>query len=106
MKDAIQKFSYKGACMTFKMEVGMAEKHVVEFKFNQLAGSLLIQVDNKPVVQSKRVFNEPICEVYDFTVGGRVEKSQVRIEKQRKQLFGCRSRVYVDNRLARVFDGM
>lgn len=92
--------------MKFKVEVGELERHTVEFNFNQLSGSLLIQVDNKPVIQFKRVFNEPVSEVFDFVVGGGVEKSRVRIEKQRKQLLGHRSSVYVDNRLTRVFEGM
>jgi hypothetical protein len=34
-----------------------------------------------------------------------MEKTEVRIEKVRKQLFGHRNNVYVDKRLTRVFDG-
>jgi hypothetical protein len=30
----------------------------------------------------------------------------VRIEKERKQLLGCRNRLYVNNRLVKVFNGM
>jgi hypothetical protein len=66
---------------------------------------LLIQVDQKPVYSSKRIFNEPIEEVYHFVVG-QEEKSTVRIEKRRKQLFGSRNVVYVNNRLARVVEGV
>ena len=91
--------------MKFTLEVGEIEKHLVEFNHNQLIGSLLIKVDDKPVYQSRRVFNEPIHETYHFMVG-QLERSSVRIEKQRKQLFGHRNSVYVDNRLARVVEGM
>ncbi|HMP83580.1 MAG TPA: hypothetical protein PKA41_12845 [Verrucomicrobiota bacterium] len=91
--------------MKFKVEVGSTEKHVVEFSFNQLAGSLLIEVDKKPVFKSRRIFNEPVEEVFDFVVG-EDERASVRIEKRRKQLFGHRNCVYVNNRLARVFEGV
>jgi hypothetical protein len=90
--------------MKFTFEVGETEKHVIEFNFNQLLGSLLISVDQKPVYQSKRLFNEPVHEVYNFMIGSK-ERAAVRIEKCRKSLFGHRNRVFVDNRLARVVDG-
>lgn len=90
--------------MKFTIEVGETEKHVVEFNFNQLLGSLLILVDQEPVFQSTRIFNEPEREVYKFMVGNK-EKAAVRIEKQRKQLFGHRNRVFVNDRLTRVVTG-
>lgn len=90
--------------MKFILEVGEIEKHVVEFNFNQLLGNLVIRVDSEPVIQSTRVFNEPIHEVFNFVVGQK-EKAAVRIEKRRKPLFGHHSRVFVDNRLAQVVDG-
>jgi Fas apoptotic inhibitory molecule (FAIM1) len=91
--------------MKFKIKVGEVEKHLVEFSFNQLAGSLLIKVDDKPIHRSVRLFNEPLAEVYHFVVG-QEERSDVRIEKMRKQLFGYRNSVYVDGRLANVFVGV
>lgn len=90
--------------MKFSIDIGEKEKHVVEFNFNQLLGSLLITVDQKPVYQSKRLFNEPVHETFKFVIEGR-ERSEVRIEKRRKQLFGHQNRVFVDNRLARVVSG-
>jgi hypothetical protein len=90
--------------MRFTIEVGESEKHVVEFNFNQLLGSLLIMVDNKPVHRSTRIFNEPVSEVYKFVVGEK-EKAAVRIEKHRKQLFGHRNRVFVNDRLTWVVNG-
>lgn len=91
--------------MKFTIEVGETEKHVVEFNFNQLLGSLLISVDQTPVFQSKRIFNEPVHETFSFVIDGR-EKSTVRIEKRRRQLFGHHNRVFVNNRLARVVCGL
>jgi hypothetical protein len=90
--------------MKFNIEVGQVEKHLVEFDHNQLIGSLLIKVDQQTIYQSKRLINEPCEEVYRFVVG-QMEKTEVRIEKVRKQLFGHRNNVYVDKRLTRVFDG-
>lgn len=90
--------------MKFNLTVGELDKHLVEFSFNQLCGSLAIRVDRKPVYQSTRLFNEPIHEVFDFVIEGN-EKCAVRIEKQRKPLFGHRNVVYVDNRLTRVVEG-
>lgn len=87
--------------MKFKIEVGEVEKHVVEFNFSQLIGNLEIRVDNQPVVQTTRLINEPIEEVYDLLVGDQ-EKVAVRIEKRRKPLLGHRRRVWINNRLAQV----
>ncbi len=91
--------------MKFKIEVGDIEKHQVEFTHNQLIGSLMIKVDKKTVVHTTRLINEPVQEIYQFVVG-QMEKSEVRIEKLRKQLFGSRNSVYVGNRLVRVFEGI
>jgi len=90
--------------MRFNLQVGNTDKHLVEFNFNQLLGTLDIRVDNRPVFQSKRIFNEPVREVYHFVIDG-AEKSDVRIEKRRKPLFGHHNTVYVNDRLTRVVDG-
>ena len=90
--------------MNFKIEVGEVEKHCVEFNHNQLLGSLSIKVDAKPVHRVIRLVNEPVREVYRVVVGT-VERSEVRIEKMRKQLLGYRNRVFVGNRLVRVVEG-
>jgi hypothetical protein len=89
--------------MRFSLEVGTVDKHLVEFNFNQLLGTLDIRVDEKSIFQSTRLFNEPVHEVYHFVIDGR-EKSDVRIEKRRKPLFGHRNSVYVNDRLTRVVD--
>lgn len=90
--------------MKFKIVVGEVEKHLVEFNHNQLVGSLQISVDQKPIFHKTRLVNEPVAEVYQFVVG-QMERTEVRIEKLRKQLFGHRNNVYVGKRLARVYDG-
>ena len=70
---------------------------------HQLAGTLVITVDDQPVVKKRRVINEPVEEIYELTVGD-VQKNSVRIEKRRKQLLGHRRRVWINNRLAQVAD--
>ena len=91
--------------MKFSLEIGQVEKHRLDYSFNQLLGTLEIRVDGQPVLSFVRLLNEPVLEVFDFQVG-RLECAAVRIEKQRKQLFGHRNRLYVDDRLTRVYDGM
>jgi hypothetical protein len=90
--------------MKFSFEVGEAEKHRVEFNFNQLCGTLLISVDDKPIHRATRFLNEPVHEVFDFIVGN-TERLPVRIEKKRKPLFGSRNVLYVNHRLTRVIEG-
>jgi hypothetical protein len=90
--------------MKFSFEVGELEKHQVDFNFNQLYGTLLIRVDDKPVYQATRLLNEPVHEVFDFMVGN-AERFPVRIEKRRKPLFGSRNVLYVNHRLTRVVEG-
>jgi hypothetical protein len=90
--------------MKFAIDIGETEKHRLEYNFNQLLGTLLVRVNEKPVKKSIRLMNEPVLEVHVFVVGEQ-EKSTVRIEKHRKPLLGHRNRLYVNNRLLRVFEG-
>jgi hypothetical protein len=89
--------------MKFVIAVGDADKHAVEFNFNQLRGTLVIRVDDRPIYQSTRIFNEPLHEVYRFVIEGR-EKTDVRIEQRRKPLLGHHNTVFVNNRMIGVFD--
>ncbi|HEY6167260.1 MAG TPA: hypothetical protein VI454_04415 [Verrucomicrobiae bacterium] len=91
--------------MKFTIEIGHKEKHQLQYQFNQLLGRLVIKIDNQLVKESVRLFNEPVLEVHVLLIG-ESEKSAVRIEKQRKALFGQRNRLYVNDRLAEVFDGV
>jgi hypothetical protein len=89
----------------FAIQIGDTEKHLLEYHFNQLLGSLVIKVNEKPIKKTVRLINEPIQEVHAFVVGDQ-ERSEVRIEKERKLLLGCTNRLYVNNRLLRVFSGI
>lgn len=89
--------------MKFTIEIGENEKHRIEYNFNQLIGRLVVTVDEQPVKKSVRLLNEPILEVHVFVVG-QYEQQEVRIEQERKQLFGHRNRVFVNNRLVKVLD--
>jgi hypothetical protein len=89
----------------FAIEIGDTEKHRLEYNFNQLLGSLVIKVNEQPIKKAVRLINEPVLEVHAFVLGDQ-EKSAVRIEKERMPLLGCRNRLYVNNRLIRVFSGI
>jgi hypothetical protein len=89
--------------MKFNIAVGEIDKHLVEFSFNQLCGRLAIHVDDRPIYQSTRLFNEPVSEAYRFAIDG-LEKLEVRIEQRRKPLFGHHNSVFVNDRLTKVFD--
>ena len=91
--------------MRFKIELGEVEKHTVEYEFNQLLGRLSIRVDNKLVQQSVRLFSEPVREDFNLTVGDH-EKHTIRIEKQRRNLYGQVNRVFVNNRLTQLHQGV
>jgi hypothetical protein len=95
----------KGLSMKFAIEIGQTEKHRLEYHFNQLLGSLVIKINETPVKQSVRWVNEPVVEVHVFVVG-KHERSEVRIEKERKPLLGHKNRLYVNNRLLKVFEGI
>ena len=89
--------------MKFTIEIGEQEKHRLDYHFNQLLGKLVIKINEQAVKQSVRWVNEPVLEVHAFVVG-RQERSEVRIEKERKPLLGHRNRLYVNNRLLKVFE--
>lgn len=91
--------------MKFTIEIGESEKNRLEYNFNQLTGNLLVKVNERPVKKSRRLINEPVLEILVFEVGEN-EKSTVRIEKERKQLLGSRNRLYVNNRLLKVYEGL
>ena len=91
--------------MKFAIEIGETEKHRLEYHFNQLLGSLLIKINERPVKQSLRLLNEPVLEVHEFVVG-KYEHSEIRIEKERKPLLGHKNRLYVNKRLLKVYEGV
>lgn len=91
--------------MKVTVELGERERNVVEYHFNQLFGTCTILVNRTQVKKQTRWFSEPLRETYEVDVG-REEISRVRIEKERKLLFGQICRVYVNQRLTRVCEGV
>ena len=91
--------------MKFNLEIGEAEKHVVEFNFDQLLGQLVIMVNKREVKRSFRLFNEPLKETHTLQVGSG-EGVIVRIEKERKLLFGQKCRVFLNDRLYKYYEGV
>ena len=91
--------------MRFNLEIGEAEKHVVEFNFDQLLGQLVIKVNKQEIKRSVRLFNEPVKEIHTLRVGDG-EGVIVRIEKERKLLFGQKCRVFLNDRLYKYYEGV
>ena len=91
--------------MKFSIEVGEAEKHIIDFNFNQLLGQLVIKVNRKEVKRNLRLIDEPIRESHIIELGG-VEDLTVRIEKERRQLLGSKCRVFLNDRLYKLFEGV
>ncbi len=91
--------------MKFCLELGELERNVVEYAFNQLLGQLCIRVNSQEVKNEVRLFDEPLTETHTLQIG-KLERLIVRIEKERKLLFGQRCRVFVNNRLYKCFEGV
>jgi hypothetical protein len=91
--------------MKFCLEVGELEHHIIEFDFNQLLGELRIRVNRQEVKRQVRLFNEPLTETHTLQVGA-VERLTVRLEKERKLLFGQKCRVFVNERLYKCYEGV
>jgi hypothetical protein len=91
--------------MKFALEVGELEKHLIEFDFNQLLGELRIRVNKQEVTHNVRLFDEPLAETHTLNVGQR-EDLVVRIEKERKLLFGQKCRVFLNDRLYKYYEGV
>ena len=90
--------------MKFCIEVGEIKKHRIEYDFNQLLGRLIIRLDRKEVMRNIRLFNEPVWETHQVQVK-EAELVAVRIEKERRQLFGQKCRVFLNERLYKFFQG-
>ena len=90
--------------MKFCIEVGEIKKHRIEYDFNQLLGRLIIRLDRKEVMRNIRLFNEPVWETHQVQVK-EAEQLTVRFEKERRQLFGQKYRVFLNERLYKFFQG-
>lgn len=91
--------------MKFTLEVGEAEKHTIDFNFNQLLGQLVIKVNRREVRRNSWLLDEPLRETHLVELGG-VENITVRIEKERRQLVGNRCRVFLNDRLYKFYEGV
>ncbi|WP_372443604.1 hypothetical protein [Nucisporomicrobium flavum] len=88
--------------MQMGFDVGVGERHRVEFSFNKFWGRLSIKVDGVDVVRTVRLASVDRVKRYEFVVGSQ-ERHHVRIEKHRELLFaGFRPQpvyAFVDGRL-------
>jgi hypothetical protein len=91
--------------MKFTIEVGETEKHTIDFNFNQLLGQLVIKVNRQEVKRNLRLIDEPVRETHVIEISG-VEKLNVRIEKERRQLLGSKCRVFLNDRLYKFYEGV
>jgi hypothetical protein len=88
--------------MRFSLEVGEAEKTVVEVSFDPSSGRTTVLDNGHELFHHDCVIASIKSETMRFTVGT-AERWDVRLEKQ-AVLFGTpRWRVFVGGRLARVF---
>jgi hypothetical protein len=91
--------------MKFSLELGHLETHRLEFSFNQLLGRKVIKVNDLEVLRAIRLFSEPIRETHTLEIGEK-EKLQVRIEKERKLLIGQKYKIFLNDRLIRLYEGV
>jgi hypothetical protein len=94
--------------MQFSFNVGVNEKHQVDFSFDQFIGNLEIRVDGQPRLKDFRMFSLSLTKRYEFTVGVS-ERHDVIIEKKRKLfLAGLRPqqyRIFIDGQLVETYEG-
>jgi len=94
--------------MQFSFNVGVNEKHRVDFSFDQFIGNLQILVDGQTAVKDFRMFSLSLTKRYEFSVGEQ-ERHDVVIEKKRKLfLAGLRPqsyKIFVDGKLVETHEG-
>ena len=91
--------------MKFAVVVGDVEKNRLAYHSNQFLGRTTITVNEKPLKKVLHLVNEPVLEVHSFVIGNE-EKTSIRIEKRRWPLIGHTSRLFVNDRLLHVFQGL
>ena len=96
------------ASMQFSFNVGVNEKHRVDFSFDQFMGNVDILVDGQSAIKDFRMFSLSLTKRYEFTVGVE-EQHAVVIEKKRKLfLAGLRPqqyRIFIDGQLVQTYEG-
>ena len=91
--------------MKFNVEFGEGEVNLLEFSFNQLFGKSVIKLNHHVVKEETRWFSEPLRQTHVLE-GGTRERWHVKIEKERKLLYGQLCRVFINQRLAKVIEGV
>jgi hypothetical protein len=94
--------------MILTFPVGIQERHVVSFSWDQFWGRLTITVDGQSVVDTVRMFSLHTVKTWEFEVGTR-ERHLVRVEKHRAAFFaGFRPQpvyAFVDGQLVASSEG-
>ena len=90
--------------MKFSLKVGELTNNQIEYDFNQLLGRVVIALNQQEVKRSVRLFNEPTKETHLVQVAA--ERLSVRIEKERRQLYGCKWLVFLNDRLLKSYEGV
>ena len=91
--------------MKFLLRFGETETNLLEFTFNQLMGTSVIKVNQQVVKKQTRWFSEPVEQTHEIEAGVN-ERWSVKIEKERKLLFGQRCRVFLNQQLAGCYEGV
>src|SRR5580765_3099370 len=91
--------------MKFDIQFGETEKNLLEVSFNHLLGRSVIRINREVVKDQTCWFSEPLQQTFVIEAGIN-ERWSIRIEKERKQLFGQRCRVFLNQQLAKVLDGV
>jgi hypothetical protein len=91
--------------MKFSIQFGKTETNLLEYSFNQLLGASTIELNHQVVRKHTRWFSEPIEETYEMEAGTH-ERWHVKIEKHRKLLYGQACRVFLNQRLYKVVNGV
>lgn len=92
--------------MKYCFEVGVSEKHSVEFNYSKMTGGTKILIDGKIADKSMKPITFDLDEVYEYKIGEK-EINKVKIERRRK-LFGAVLRkddykIYVNDELIDSF---
>ena len=94
--------------MKLSFDVGISEKHLVVFYFNQMWGNLYITVDGQKIMKDFQVLDFDFTKKFNFIIGV-VEKHTVRIEQERYMLFGGlrkqKYRVFIDEEKVKELEG-
>jgi len=91
--------------MRINLVLGQNEHNFLEFIFNQFLGTSVIKVNQQVIKKRAWWFSEPLHQTEEVDVGSK-ERWHVRIETDRKLLLGHKCRVFVNERLTRVLEGV